>query len=163
MKQAIHLLAHRIEDPTKGLPEEVFLFVSSITPMINVDLLIKDEQGKTLLTWRDDGFFPPGWHIPGGIIRYKETIDERVCAVALNELGCKVQYQPVPLVLNEVIHPDRKIRGHFISLLYTCSLISSLDGKMMYIEGKPKPGEWAWHSCCPDNLIAVHEMYRKYI
>lgn len=32
-----------IGDPCQGLPEEVFLFVSRVTPMINVDLLIQDE------------------------------------------------------------------------------------------------------------------------
>lgn len=49
-----------IGDPSLGLPEEVFRFASSIVPMINVDLLIKNKQGQTLLTWREDESFPPG-------------------------------------------------------------------------------------------------------
>ena len=61
-----------INDPQEGLPEVVFLFVTRHTPMINVDLLIRDAEGRVLLTWRDDGYeHSPGWHIPGGIIRYK--------------------------------------------------------------------------------------------
>ena len=64
-------------------------------------MLIKNEQNHTLLTWRDDGHYPPGWHVPGGIIRYKETIAERVKAVAKNELGVEVEFNPVPLAMNE--------------------------------------------------------------
>ena len=53
-----------IPDPFTGLQEDLFLFVSRITPIINVDLLIKNESDHTLLTWRDGGYYPPGWHVP---------------------------------------------------------------------------------------------------
>jgi colanic acid biosynthesis protein WcaH len=161
--ELIKLLEAKIKNPSEGLPEEIFLFISRITPMINVDLLIKNERKDTLLTWRDDDIFSPGWHIPGGIIRYKETISNRILAVAAGELGAKVEFDKGPLAINEVIHPSRKVRGHFISLLYECRLTSSLDEKLRYKKGNPKPGEWAWHHKCPDNIIPIHEMYRKYI
>ena len=63
-------------DPNGGLPEELFLFVSRLVPMVNVDLFISDDQGRVLLTWRDDEIFGAGWHIPGGMIRYKETAQD---------------------------------------------------------------------------------------
>ena len=62
-----------ISDPRDGLPEEIFYIASSITPMLNVDILIKNKNKQTLLIWRDDKYYGPGWHIPGGIIRFKET------------------------------------------------------------------------------------------
>jgi len=43
-----------ISNPSEGLPEEIFLFISKITPLINVDLLIKNDKNETLLTWRED-------------------------------------------------------------------------------------------------------------
>ena len=67
----IAALEAEIGDPRHGLPEEVFRLVSRLTALINVDLLIQDEGRRTLLTWRDDEFYGAGWHIPGGIIRYK--------------------------------------------------------------------------------------------
>src|SRR5258705_8683005 len=69
-------LIRRIESQidTRALPEELFLFISRITPLINVDLLIQDYGKGTLLTWRSDRFFGPGWHVPGGIIRHKEWV-----------------------------------------------------------------------------------------
>jgi len=92
MKDIINGLDQQVPDPSAGLPEELFLLFSRMTPLVNVDLLIKNEQGKTLLTWRDDGYWKPGWHVPGGIIRYKETLADRVRAVAKNELGAEVEF-----------------------------------------------------------------------
>lgn len=129
-----------------------------------MDLLIKNEQNHTLLTWRDDGYWEPGWHIPGGIVRYKETISDRINRVAASELGAKVEFKKDPLAINEVIHPpSRRTRGHFISLLYECTLLSPPNRNLKYEKGIPKQGEWAWHSKCPDNIIPVHQMYRKFI
>lgn len=163
IKEIIDLLGSYIENPSKGLPEEIFHFISRITPIVNVDLLIKNKQKQTLLTWRDDGYFPPSWHIPGGIIRYKEKASDRIIAVASSELGAKVTFKREPLTINEVIDPLWEVRGHFISLLYECSLITPLDEGLEFKKGSPRSGEWAWHSKCPDNLIPVHEMYRKYM
>ena len=163
IKNIIDLLESSIKNPRQGLSEEIFLFVSRITPIINVDLLIKNEQNQTLLTWREDGYYPPSWHIPGGIIRYKEAISDRIKAVAKNELGARVKFKKEPLAVNEVIIPKRKNRGHFISLLYECALTSPLDKNLKYEKGIPKPGQWAWHSKCPKNIISVHKMYRKFL
>ncbi len=162
-RKIIELLESLIKNPSEGLPEDIFLLVSRITPIINVDLLIKNEQNHTLLTWRDDDDYSAGWHIPGGIIRYKETISDRINAVAAKELGVDIKFKKDMLAINGMIHPFKKDRGHFISLLYECTLISSLDKNLKFKKGVPKPGEWAWHSKCPDNIISVHEMYRKFI
>jgi colanic acid biosynthesis protein WcaH len=101
--------------------------------------------------------------VPGGIIRYKETIAERVKAVAKNELGAAVEFNPVPLAMNEVIHDTRRERGHFISLLYQCGLVTQPDESLRCKSNSPKPNEWMWHRSCPANMIYVHEMYREFI
>ena len=163
IKKIINLLESSIKNPSKGLLKKVFFFVSRITPMISVDLLIKNEQNQTLLTWRDDVYYGLGWHIPGGIIRYKETISDRIKAVAKNELGAHIKFKKEPLAVNEVIIPKRKNRGHSISLLYECALTSPLDKNLKYEKGIPKPGRWAWHNKCPKNIIPVHRMYKKFI
>jgi ADP-ribose pyrophosphatase YjhB (NUDIX family) len=163
MNKSIETLEAAIGDASAGLPEDVFLFISRITPMINVDLLLKNERQQTLLTWRQDGLCVPGWHVPGGIVRFKETLAHRIHAVAASELGATIEVTAQPLAINEVIHPARKVRGHFISLLYECRLTSTPDAERMYAGGHPQPGVWAWHDRCPDNIIAVHEMYRRFM
>ena len=114
--EAIKNLENHIANPKDGLPEEVFLFVSRIIPMVNVDLLIKDENKRTLLAWRNDEFCGTGWHIPGGIIRYKEKIETRIQKVAEVEIGAIVKFNPIPISYNEIIINELKTRGHFTTL-----------------------------------------------
>ena len=116
----IAALEAAINDPRKGLPEDLFLFVSRIIPLINVDLLIQDGRGRTLLTWRDDEFFGAGWHMPGGVIRFQETAAERVRACARQELGSDVSSEPAPLFVMESIGMQHT-RGHSVSLLFRCT------------------------------------------
>ncbi len=159
----IDAIEAHVEDSSKGLPKEVFYLASRLTPMVNVDLLVKNDEGQTLLTWREDEYYGPGWHVPGGIVRFKETIATRIDAVAASELGAKVAFKKEPLRMNEVMHPTRNTRGHFISLLYQCVLISPVDPRLEYQTGRPKNGACAWHTVCPDNLIKVHGMYKSFI
>jgi ADP-ribose pyrophosphatase YjhB (NUDIX family) len=130
--------------------------------MINVDLLIKDNEGRTLLVWRKDKY-GSGWHIPGGIIRFKETTEQRIHEVAWQELGATVEFQDAPIAIRQVIVPDRNERGHFISLLYRCQLQSPPDRAREYISGKPSNGQWKWHEIYPDDMLQVHNMYRDFI
>lgn len=162
LKDRLDAIGKDVDDPRRGLPEELFLFVSQLTPMVNVDLLIKNERQQTLLTWRDDGYCRPGWHIPGGIVRFKESLSRRIEQVAALELGASVRYAPQPLALHEIVHPTRAVRSHFISLLYSCTLLSSPDPQRAHHHGAPQVGSWAWHDGCPDDLIPVHDIYRPY-
>jgi ADP-ribose pyrophosphatase YjhB (NUDIX family) len=148
-------------DPSRGLPEELFLYVSRITPLVNVDLLIRDKAKGILLTWRDDDEYGAGWHVPGGIIRFRETFSDRIHAVAHQELGASVAHGADPIAINQIISPTNAIRGHFISLLFDCELISRLD-EALAAHGKAESGQWAWHKMCPPDLIVVHNIYRSY-
>lgn len=151
-----------IPDPRKGLPEEVFLFVSRLTPLVNVDLLIQDETGRTLLTWRDDGLAPAGWHIPGGIVRYMEPTAERIRAVARAELHAEVDFSATPAAINELINPTQRVRGHFLSLLFRCRILTPLDDLRRHDPASPKPDSWLWHSSFPENMIPAHDIYRSF-
>ena len=150
-------------NPECGLPDEVFLSLTRLTPMINVDLLIRDGAGRVLLTWREDRFYPAGWHIPGGIIRFRETIDHRIAEVARLELGTTIAEIPKLLNVHEFIEPERRTRGHFISLLYECSLNGEPAAERAWAGGNPRHGQWAWFGRCPEKLLKVHEVYRKFI
>lgn len=161
--QAIATLRAAIATPSEGLPEEIFLFASSITPLVNVDLLIRDEAGRTLLTWRHDAFYGPGWHVPGGIVRFKEDFTTRIAAVAARELGAEVDFAAPPLAIHEIFNRRRDVRGHFVSLLYACTLTTPPDETRRFDPAAPRPGDWAWHCGAPPDLIAQHEIYRPHI
>ncbi len=150
-----------IDDANKGLPEELFLFATEMTPMVNVDLLIKDENGRILLSWRKDRFYEEGWHVPGGIIRLKETFEERINKVALSEVGCgNIIYNRQPIEVVPIICPEMEQRGHFITFVYECRLPHGF--KIQNTVKEKEAGYLKWHQSCPDNILKVHEFYRKY-
>lgn len=162
LTEAIALLDELAAEPSTGLPEEIFLLISRLTPLVNVDLLIQDPGHGTLLTWRSDRHYGDGWHIPGGIIRYKETAPQRISEVARLELGATVDFDPAPIAVIESIAPERD-RGHFISLLYRCRLTSAPDLRQKAAVHPPEPGSWQWHTRSPADMLPVHDMYRHFI
>ena len=81
--------------PTDGLPEELFFLVSSLVPIVNIDLFVTNNNREVLLSWRSDLHHGKGWHIPGGCVRLKETLLDRVEKTALSELGTIVHYKSI--------------------------------------------------------------------
>jgi ADP-ribose pyrophosphatase YjhB (NUDIX family) len=145
------------------LPEDLFLLISCVVPMVNVDLLIKDNQGRTLLTWRDDEIYGAGWHLPGGVVRFREKASDRVREVARMELGAEVTFDETPLWVAEIIHPTRDVRGHAVALLYRCELASELRADLKYDGGRPAAGAWQWHRDCPPDLLPFHRVYARFL
>ena len=161
-RRAMQILESWVPSPGGGLPDEFFLFLTRFTPMVNVDLLIRDSDKGLLLTWRDDEFYGAGWHIPGGIIRYKETAEARIRATALLELGATIEYEPEPVAEEQSIETERRERGHFVSLIYACRLTSEPDAERAYRRGTPARGQWGWHTTCPPGLIPAQDIYRRF-
>ena len=152
-----------VPTPERGLPEGVFQLVSRLTPLLSVDLLIQDDAGRTLLTWRHDVAYGPGWHIPGGVIRYKERAMDRIHAVARRELGAEVACEPVPLVMVEHVKLESRERGHVVSSLYRCRLLAPLDESLHFREEIPEPGHWQWFARGAITLIPEQQMYEPYL
>jgi colanic acid biosynthesis protein WcaH len=139
----------------------LFLAVSRLTPMLNVDLLISDEHNHQLMTWRADQFYGPGWHIPGGVVRFKETMHQRIAAVAKSELSTSVTAAPAPVRVFEMFNSQRDTRGHFISMVFRCKLTSPLSDTMAWNpKNAPQPGQWAWFKALPPNTISQHRVYK---
>ncbi|MEQ8171299.1 MAG: NUDIX hydrolase [Candidatus Eremiobacterota bacterium] len=162
ISDAISFLSREVPNPSEGLPDELFYYISRTTPLVNVDLLIKDEKGRTLLAWRDDIYAGKGWHIPGGIVRFKERLETRIEKVAESERGSSISFDSVPVALNQLIHTERDVRSHFISILYRCFLSSEFIPGNKGLTDRDR-GYLMWHDSCPDNLLAYHEIYRSYI
>ena len=161
LEDHIKAIEDAVGDPTKGLPQQVFDFVGRLSPVVNVDLLIRNER-RTLLTWRHDELYL-GWHVPGGVVRFKEQMAHRVAEVARTELGATVRMAADPAAITQIINPDRNARGHFVAFLFECELTSPLDETLRYRGGAPQPGQWAWHASFPGDMIDAHEIYRRFI
>jgi len=121
-----------------------------------------DAARRTLLTWRSDKHYGSGWHIPGGIVRYKEPAHDRIREVARLELGASIEFDSSPVAVMESIARERN-RGHFISLLYRCRLTSEPDLQRRANTHPPQPGKWRWHDGAPPDLLEVHNIYKSFM
>lgn len=163
LEEHIQAIDRAVGDARRGLPKAVFELISRLTPLVNVDLLLRNQKGETLLTWRSDEFYL-GWHIPGGVIRFKEQMADRIAEVGRIELGASVAMVRIePVAITPITHPSRAVRGHFISFLFECALTGSLDESRRFVGDEPRNGQWAWHSSCPSTIIKQHEIYRRFI
>lgn len=150
-------------DGREGLEEEIFIAVSTIIPIVNVDLLILDSQNHILLSWRDDVYFGKGWHLPGGCIRYKETMAQRIQKTAMNEIGTRVIAASEPIAVKDVImgRDNAKVRerAHHLAILYKCRLPDQfvIDNDK---KSKGTPGYLQWFEAIPEDILPIHEVYR---
>lgn len=163
LREAIRTVEAAVDDPHRWLPQPIFYLVSRLMPLANVDLLVQDERGRTLLTWRDDEFFGQGWHVPGSTIRFQETIADRVHGCAQMELGAEVAFDPFPIAIEEEIDPALTTRGHCLALLYRCRLLSPPEPAREWTSGPPQRDQWAWHAGPPANLLPVHQRYVRFL
>jgi colanic acid biosynthesis protein WcaH len=152
------------DHPSNGLPSHLFRYVSSLTPMVNVDLVLACPNRGVLLSWRHDEFYGPGWHVPGGIIRFKESALERLRKVGLQELGCQAFGAPTLLSVCQIMHPTRDVRGHFLSLLFAAQAVEVAAHPAVDANATPwTHGAVAWHRSVPANLISQHDRYRPFL
>ncbi|TAN34206.1 NUDIX hydrolase [Patescibacteria group bacterium] len=131
------VLLKKIDNPHEGLPQPVFEALLGVVTFAAVELVIKSPRG-VLLTWRDDQWWR-GWHFPGGLLRFRESFDERIQAVAWKELGINVSDSKF-LFANDC---SQGSRGHTVSLVFECRTIM-----------KPKKGRF--FKTMPKNIIDGH-------
>ncbi|WP_298065681.1 NUDIX domain-containing protein [uncultured Mailhella sp.] len=162
--QAVEILRCAHVDGRQGLPEKLFLLVSSVVPLPNVDLLITDKAGRLLLARRNDGFFENSWHIPGGCMRYGETLEHCLQRTARREIGCEVLHEEAPVAVRSVfrgpnpdlLHPNE--RGHNIAILYRCALPDSFlpdNGKL----NESDAGYLKWFHTLPQDFMSIQHVY----
>jgi len=157
-------LERAIPDASNGLGNELFLSLSRLTPIVNVDLLVQKSFGgrlHTLLSWRSDDFYL-GWHFPGGVLRFKEKLKSRVKRVAEQELSSPITNIEGPLEINETINPLRDVRGHFLSFLYSVELSSYPEVGADDSNEEIKSGTLKWFLQAPNDLLRQQKIYESY-
>ena len=150
--------------PENRLGDELFLFASTLMPVVNVDLLVFNDKDQVLLSWRNDPHCGCGWHVPGGCLRFKETLENRVHKTAINEFGVDVEMNSEAIGLFEIFSPnfrdgieDQRERAHFITIVYECKLLEELKNNRIEVES----GNLKWFDELPENLLNVQDCYKQ--
>lgn len=69
------------------LSNDVFRTVVASTPLISIDLVVRNTQGEILLGQRLNRPAQGLWFVPGGRILKNETLDAAFCRLTRDELG----------------------------------------------------------------------------
>ena len=151
-------------DARAGLGKRLFEAISSLTPSVSVELIVKSaDQKYSLLTWRDDELYGPGWHVPGGVVRFKENLINRVEKVVHQEIGVPAKSIEGPIGFHEVFNKERDRRGHFICFVYRVILSEEPLKQRQAIDKPLSAGQWRWFSRCPENFIKNQRYLIGYI
>jgi 8-oxo-dGTP diphosphatase len=90
-------------------------------PRLTVDAWIRDAKGRVLLVQRGRPPFLGAWGLPGGFCEWGETTEACCAREALEETGLTVG---VGALLGVYSRPDRDPRGHNVTVLYECRVLS---------------------------------------
>ncbi len=96
------------------------LTLGQISPMLSVCAIV-EQDGKILLIDRADGL---GYTIPGGIVRYRETVEQCALRETREETGFGVTLQELVGVYSS---PKRDPRFRAVCIAYRASIV---DGKL---------------------------------
>lgn len=165
----------------KKLDKTTFLEVVKNTPLISIDLVVRDPSGEVLLGHRVNRPARHTWFVPGGKILKDETLGQAFQRLVREELGLDVQISispggnPVLLNTNpfirevsfqgvyEHLYPDNfasaeGISTHYIVLAYRVNLSKPL-ADLPY----DQHSQYRWWSV-PELLAAedVHENSKAY-
>lgn len=72
------------------LPKETFVTVIDATPLVSIDLVVRDEDGQVLLGCRLNRPAQGFWFVPGGRVRKNELLDDAFRRLTYEELGIEM-------------------------------------------------------------------------
>lgn len=79
------------------LSDDDFLFVISNTPLVAIDLILRDAEGRIFLGRRRNEPASGKWFVPGGRILKDESIEQAFARICRAELGQQLPYEQARL------------------------------------------------------------------
>ena len=110
------------------LERKVFVEVVKLTPLVSIDLIVKDQTGKVLLGRRRNAPAQGKWFVPGGRIRKNETLARAFERICREELGITAEISSARFIgCFEHFYPDNfagieNIDTHYVVLAYALSI-----------------------------------------
>jgi len=72
------------------LNDENFLKIIDSTPLVSIDLIVRDQEGRILMGRRTNEPARGSWFVPGGRIRKGEDLDSALARIGKAELGVNI-------------------------------------------------------------------------
>lgn len=144
------------------LPDGVFATVIRHTPLVSMDLLVRDPVGHVLLGERLRRPARGSWFVPGGRIRKGEPLAAAFRRLCRDELGCDLSLADATFRGVYEHHYDDHVFGddfgtHYVVLAYELHLdltLASLPGE--------QHGDYRWwrvEDLVSDTRVHVHSQW----
>ena len=139
-----------------------FLGVIAATPLVSIDLILRNEQGAVLLGQRLNKPAQGCWFVPGGRIWKNERVAEALKRISQRELGVTITEAQLMGVFDH-LYPDNflgapDVNTHYVVLGMAAPLSSAAS-----LKTDDQHGELRWWTV--DDLLAseaVHENTKAY-
>lgn len=109
--------------PKQPFSYDEFKSIYSKVPRLAVDLIIQSEQG-ILLSMRQIPPYKGQWHLPGGTVYYKESIENAVHRFADEEVGVKIEIKELLGYITYNSEEKERGFGYSVALAFLCKLTS---------------------------------------
>lgn len=100
------------------LSDDVFQIIINNTPLISIDLIVKNNQGQVLLGKRNNPPAKDFWFVVGGRIRKNETFHQAFTRLTMQELGQSFSLDQANFIAPYQHFYDDGIFGNEISTHY---------------------------------------------
>lgn len=145
------------------LTDEIFKSVIQHTPLISIDLIVRNEQDEVLLGKRVNAPAKGYWFVPGGRVRKNETLDDAFVRLVREELGIEsgiTRADAKFLGIFEHFYDDsvfeENIKTHYIVLAYIIDRVKSIDSLIFMSQHEEK--KWRM----PKDLGSVNSYVMQY-
>lgn len=119
----------------RWLSETDYNFIYSRAPRICVDLVIKTYSGVHLIK-REIQPYKGKYHLPGGRVRFRESIENAVQRIAKSEIGMNVKIQCVLGFMEFTRERQNGNKRHSISIAFLVKPTKALITKVIDDESK---------------------------
>jgi colanic acid biosynthesis protein WcaH len=144
------------------LNDRDFLHVVDVTPLVSIDLVLRNKRGEVLLGRRANRPAQGLWFVPGGRIRKNERVADALKRISKHELGVEISEAKLLGVFDH-IYPDNflgapNVNTHYVVL----GMAAELDANLQFTADE-QHSELKWWKI--SDILAsdsVHENTKAY-
>jgi len=118
------------------IDKEDFLKIIDLTPLVSIDLIIKNSEDRYLLGKRSNRPARGYWFVPGGRIMKNEKIGDAIRRISITELGVEISLSDAQLygvyqhIYDDNCFSEKEINTHYVVLAYSTVIEEDFAVKM---------------------------------
>ena len=144
------------------LTNEDFLRIVDSTPLVSIDLILRNERGEILLGLRTNRPAQGLWFVPGGRIRKNERVNEALLRISRRELGMEIS-QAKLLGVFDHLYPDNFLGAPDVSTHYVVLGMEATWPVGANVQADDQHDEFKWWTVAEILAsVAVHENTKAY-